>query len=112
MVYVVQDPMRMNIISAVKYGEIKILLQKGSQITFSAGAVTNQLKKALSNFNDDDYLLLIGDPAAIGLAVAVAAHWNQGRVKMLKWDRKEHVYYPVSININQKNGGDDDRFQQ
>ena len=41
----------------------------------------------------------MGDPAAIGLACAVAASTNQGRFKVLKWDRQESVYYPVNINL-------------
>lgn len=108
MVYVVQEPGGRNIVSAYKHGEVKVLLPPGSQITFSAGAVTNKLMRELSHFNDDDYLLLLGDPAAIGIAVAVASHWNQGRVRLLKWDRQEHMYYPVSFNINNKEGNSDD----
>ena len=41
----------------------------------------------------------MGDPAAIGLACAVAASTNQGKFKVLKWDRQESVYYPVNINL-------------
>lgn len=106
MVYVVQEQLGKNIVSATKYGEIKILLPTGSQITFSAGHVTEELKSKLSHFNDKDYLLLMGDPVAIGLATMVAAHWNKGRVKMLKWDKQEKVYYPVSVNLYQKEEGD------
>ncbi len=106
MVYVVQEQLGKNIISATKYGEIKVLLPTGSQITFSAGHVTEELKSKLSHFSDNDYLLLMGDPVAIGLATMVAAHWNKGKVKMLKWDKQEKIYYPVSINLYQKEEGD------
>ena len=56
------------------------------------------------NFNDDDYLLLTGDPAAIALAAAVAARQNGGRFKMLKWDRQTAKYFPLSANLNIKLG--------
>lgn len=102
MVYVIQEQSGKNILPAADYGEIKILLPPGSQITFSSGQVTNKLMFELSNFNDKDFLLLIGDPAAIGIAVAVACHWNNGKVKMLKWDRQETKYYPININLFQK----------
>lgn len=102
MVYVVQEQLGKNIISATKYGQIKVLLPTGSQITFSAGHVTEELKSKLSNFNDNDYLLLMGDPIAIGLACMVAAHWNKGRVKMLKWDKQEKMYYPVDTELYHK----------
>jgi hypothetical protein len=52
-------------------------------------------------FDDQDYLLCIGDPVAIGLATAVAASRNYGRVKLLKWDRQEHRYYVVKANIQE-----------
>lgn len=111
MVYVVQDQGR-NITQATKFGEIRILLPQKSQISFSPGFVTNELRKKLSDFNDTDFLLLMGDPVAIGLAVAIAAYWNQGKVKMLKWDRQDKLYYPVSINIYPKTEVLDEPGQQ
>ena len=102
MVYIVQEQQGKNVLSASKYGELQYLLKEGSQVTLSAGFVTNELKRKLDKFNDEDYLLLIGDPVAIGLAVAMATHWNKGKAKLLKWDKQEHTYFPVSINIHQK----------
>lgn len=101
-VYIIQEQQGKNIIPASKYGELCFLLKEGSQITLSAGFVTNQLKSKLDKFCDEDYLLLIGDPVAIGIAVALAAHWNKGKAKLLKWDKQEHCYYSVQINIFQK----------
>jgi hypothetical protein len=102
MVYVVQEQQGKNILPALKYGEISVLLPPGLQIGFSAGQIVQQINAKLSNFSDADYLLLIGDPVAIGVSVAVAGKWNQGKVKMLKWDKQEHMYYPVSINFYEK----------
>ena len=42
----------------------------------------------------------MGDPAAIGLVCAMASHHNQGRFKVLKWDRQESMYYPVSMDVH------------
>lgn len=113
MVYVIQEQGGKNILSAQQYGEIKILLPSGTQVTFSSGQVTKKLLFELNGFSDDDYLLLIGDPAAIGIAVAVAAYWNNGKVKMLKWDRQERTYYPISINIHShfKKGESDEKIE-
>jgi hypothetical protein len=102
MVFVVQLMPGKDILSASHYGEIVPLLAPDSQVTFSAGAVTQQLRSKLSNFCDDDYLLLMGDPVAIGIAVAVASDWNRGRVKMLKWDRIKNTYFPVQMCLYQK----------
>lgn len=102
MVYVVQEQLGKNLVSATKYGEIKVLLPTGSQVTFSTGHVLNELKRKLEKFNDKDYLLLMGDPVAIGICCMVAGHWNQGKVKLLKWDRQTSLYYPVSVDLYEK----------
>jgi hypothetical protein len=44
-------------------------------------------------------LLLIGDPAIIALAGAIASKMNGGRFKVLKWDRDEKRYYDIEIDI-------------
>lgn len=111
MVYVIQEQQGKNLLPALKYGEIKVLLPTGMQVCFSAGQVTRIIDTALSSFNDNDYLVLIGDPVAIAIAGAMAAKWNQGRVRMLKWDKQEKMYFPVSINMFEK-GIDDGKRDQ
>jgi|TARA_R110001592_G_scaffold137540_3_gene355525 hypothetical protein len=60
------------------------------------------MKKLLRGYTEEDYLLLIGDPAAIGVACSIAAQYNNGRYNILKWDRQEGIYYPVEIDLYQK----------
>ena len=97
-VYVLQE-MGRNIRSAEKFGDLKIVLPDNRQIVLSSGPLTHKLTKELSTFNDDDYLLLIGDPAIIALAGAIASKMNGGRFKVLKWDRDEKRYYDIEIDI-------------
>ena len=52
--------MGVNFRSAEKYGDLKVILPHNKNIVLSSGPVTMKLKKELKNFNDDDYLLLIG----------------------------------------------------
>jgi len=101
MVYITQEDPRKNLLPAAKYGELKVVLPQGN-ICFSTGEVVHRCRKELSRFNDKDYLLLIGDPIAIAIATVVASETNQGKVKFLKWDRQEQIYYPVEINLYQK----------
>jgi ABC-type sugar transport system substrate-binding protein len=54
----------------------------------------------MTSFTDMDYIVCIGDPAAIGIVCALAAQMNGGRFTVLKWDRQEHVYYPVHVDLN------------
>ena len=105
-VYVVQEVPKFNVLPARKYGELELMLPPG-QITLSAGPTVNRLKHKLRDFTDMDYLLLIGDPLAIGLAVAIASNANRGKARLLKWDRQEKQYYPIEINLYEKGKIDD-----
>ena len=97
-VYVLQE-MGRNVRSAEKFGDLKVVLPDNRQIVLSSGPLTFKLKHALKDFNDNDYLLLMGDPAIIALAGAVASDVNGGRFKVLKWDRDEKRYYDIEIDL-------------
>ncbi len=97
-VYVTQE-MGRNIRSAEKFGDLKVLLPDNRQIVLSSGPIAFKLKQELKNFNNDDYLLLIGDPAIIAVAAAVAAKVNNGFFKVLKWDRDDKAYYDIEIDL-------------
>jgi len=101
-VYVLQE-MGRNIRSAEKFGNLKICLPDNRQMILSSGPLTFKLKQELKDFNDNDYLLLIGDPAIIAVAGAIASENNNGRFKVLKWDRNEMKYYDIEIDLRGKN---------
>ena len=101
-VYVLQELGR-NVRSAEKFGDLKIVLSDNKQIVLSSGPLTHKLKKELSTFCDNDYLLLMGDPAIIALAGAVASDVNGGKFKVLKWDRDEKKYYDIEIDLRGRN---------
>ena len=101
-VYVLQE-MGRNVRSAEKFGDLKIVLPDNRQIVLSSGPLTFKLQHELKDFNDNDYLLLMGDPAIIALAGAVASDVNGGRFKILKWDRDEKKYYDIEIDLRGRN---------
>ena len=45
----------------------------------------------------------MGDPAIIAVAGAIAAKNNNGKFKVLKWDRDEKKYYDIEIDLRGKN---------
>ena len=98
-VYVLQE-MGKNFRSAEKFGGLKVLLPDNRNIILSAGPVTQKLRKELRDFCDKDYLLLIGDPAIIGVCCAIAAEVNNRKFKVLKWDKREYRYYDIEIDLN------------
>ena len=98
-VYVVQENPKVDIVSANRFGELKALADRREQVHLRPDSIINNLKRQLRCFNDDDYLLLLGDPALIGAAMTVASNYNNGNVKVLKWDRIEIMYYPVTLSF-------------
>lgn len=96
-VFVVQETPGKNILPAARFGELKVLLPPG-QIQVDAMPAVRRLSKLLSDFCDEDHLLCIGDPVAIAIAAAIAAANNNGRLKLLKWDRQEGQYYSVEAD--------------
>ena len=110
-VYVVSETGKHNVAPALDYGDIEIVLPPSqSQIIFSSAPTVSRIKRVLEKFNDDDYLLFIGDPTAIAIMATVAAAKNNGRFKCLKWDKQEKRYLPIQIDIfpHRGGGGDDD----
>jgi len=106
-VYVIQESPGKNILSAEKYGKLKVCLPENRQIVLSPGPTVFKLRKILKDFNDDDFLLMMGDPSIIGVACAIVAQNNIGRFSVLKWDRQEAKYYPIKFNLNEKGDLDD-----
>ena len=91
-----------NIMGALKYGKLKVLLKEDTQIVLSPGPIVFELRRLLKDYNSNDYLLLSGDPSVIGLACAIVSDINNGKFNLLKWDRQEKVYYPLAINLYEK----------
>ena len=106
-VYIVQEMSNHDIAPAMKFGDMKVLLPANTQIAFSTVPTVRLLRRKLREYEDGDYLLLTGDPVAIGLACSIAAFYNAGRYTALKWDRREKLYIPVKIDITEKGESDE-----
>ena len=98
---------KINIMGASEYGEFKFLLPEFSQIIFSPGPLIFKLRKELKDFTTEDYLLLTGDPAIIGVACSIVSDMTNGKYNLLKWDKQERKYYPITINLYEKGKIDD-----
>ena len=108
-VYVIQDVPgtregrpKINIIGASQFGTLKVLLPENAQIILSAGPLIFKLRKLLQNYTPQDYLLLTGDPAIIGVACSIVSDITNGKYNLLKWDKQERRYYPIEIDLYQK----------
>ena len=102
-VYVLQHPpQNINILSASDYGYLVICLPENTQMIFSSAPFVRKMRKNLQDFKSDDYILCTVDPAVIGLSTAIASDVTQGQFNLLKWDRQEKRYYPLSFNLYDK----------
>jgi hypothetical protein len=110
-VYVVQESVRkdrrtgkfvpIDISQAAAYGNIEVMLPN-NPIGIAMQPVVNRLRHALRNFSDDDYLLAMGDPVAIGIAFALASQANRGKVKTLRWDRRVNGGSYIEVHADLK----------
>ena len=111
-VYVIQEipgskagTPKINIMGAASYAtsnKFNFLLPEFSQMIFSPGPLIFKLRKGLRNYTPEDYLLLTGDPAIIGVACSIVSDITNGKYKVLKWDKQERKYYPIEINLYEK----------
>ena len=113
-VYVIQeiagtksDNPKINIMGASNYGKFKFILPEFSQMIFSPGPLIYKLRQGLKDFKEGDHLLLTGDPAIIGVACSIVSDITNGKYSLLKWDKQERKYYPITINLYEKGEVDD-----
>ena len=117
-VYVIQEipgsqagTPKINIMGAASYAtsnKFNFLLPEFSQMIFSPGPLIYKLRQGLKNYTADDYLLLTGDPAIIGVACSIVSDITNGKYNVLKWDKQERKYYPIEINLYEKGEIDGD----
>ena len=60
----------------------------------SPAYVIQTLRKKLQEYKKDDYLLLTGDPAIIGVACSIVSDITNGKINLLKWDKQERKLLP------------------
>ena len=111
-VYVIQEipgsqagTPKINIMGAASYAtsnKFNFLLPEFSQMIFSPGPLIYKLRQGLKDYTSDDYLLLTGDPALIGVACSIVSDITNGKFNILKWDKQERQYYPIEINLYEK----------
>lgn len=109
-VFVIQQQMRFDqnrkelvprfpsINKAERWGSLSYLLSPSAH-PFNPELVLGDLHEKLSKFTDEDHLLLIGNPGLIGMATAIAANYNSGRVKFLQWSGRHGDYTEIITKI-------------
>lgn len=81
---------------AEEYGEVIYLLSP-TAAPFNPDTVLPELHQKLESITENDYLLLVGNPALIGIVCAIAADYSQGCFNLLQWSGKERRYLPIRV---------------
>ena len=90
---------RFDLTAASDYGSLRYLL--GPQATPLRPRPTIQaLQEGLSDFGEEDYVLLIGNPCLIGWTVAIASAKTGGRVKLLQWHPPSSSYLVIDSDVS------------
>ena len=72
----------------------------GQMSPLATAPAMSELRHALRNYSDDDYLLAIGAGAFLIAAGAIAASHNNGRVHVLYWNGDAQKYFPLTFDVN------------
>ena len=99
-VYITQAVTGRDFNPARQFGELVTLTPHTSQVVLTAEPMVELLKNKLRDIRPTDYILLSGDPVIIGLALAVALQFTNGKLKLLKWDRRLASYQEVDIEVS------------
>lgn len=108
-VYVVQDHRRYDrdsgeyvsvhdLSPAEEFGQLKYLLTP-TAAPWKPESILLDLWEGLKDYGDLDYLLMVGNPVLCGLATAVAADINDGRIRFLQWNGKDQRYTAVEAHV-------------
>lgn len=97
-VFIPQERSEFDLTPALEYGEL-VVLNHGGDVYHDATGMVQEMKNKLRDMTHQDYVMMIGDPLAIGAAVATAAAILDGKVKCLKWSRRNRRYLVVEMRL-------------
>ena len=114
-VFLLQHPMRqktpLDISDAARYGRLqKPIFPSTYNALLDTTDAVNKIEQALLEVAPDDFVVAIGDPALIGIAMMIAGRNTGGQVNLLKWNRAldrdgnrvrtQGNYVPVEISVD------------
>jgi hypothetical protein len=111
-VYLIQEPLKhvpgldkpvpkFSLEPALKYGRVVTLLNWGdTRSPLNMQFLHEKLADGLRDYTANDYILLAGNPVAIGLAAMIASDRTEGKVRMLTFNKKEDAYEVADCDMN------------
>jgi hypothetical protein len=72
---------------AGEFGDLVFMLDWPEIRDMNLDLIYEKLAVCLADYNDSDYIVCTGNPVAMSIAVMIAGDMNQGRVRLLYWNR-------------------------
>lgn len=85
--------------AAREWGDLRVILTPGANPFTSASAIVDDLHAALKDMTDEDYLILVGNPAIMGWMAAIASQYTEGRLRVLQWHGRQHRYNLIETTV-------------
>lgn len=85
---------------AEDYGEVRVILTPSANPFTSMDSIVEDLHNALREMQEGDYLLLVGNPAILGITAAIASEYTDGKLKLLQWSNRDKRYTPIVADID------------
>lgn len=96
-VYVVYRDNRKDMTPAEKFGQLTDMF--AGRVNYERAV--EQARKMLVNYQDHDYIMMVGDPALCLIVGAVALEYSESqRLRILRWDREEIEYRPLEMDFS------------
>ena len=89
-VYVVQNDARKDLRDAERFGQLREVFGNVGR-TYNTPRMIEHARRVFADWVPGDSVLMMGDPALCGVAIAVAAEYDN-LVNVLSWDKHDYKY--------------------
>lgn len=97
-VFVVYADHRKDFSKAKEFGRLRDVFSSVGR-NYNPDALIEHARHVLSQSQQGDYLLVVGDPTLVGICMVVMSELDE-ELTVLRWDREEFKYIPLTLNFN------------
>lgn len=96
-VWIVFNDSRKDFSKAEDYGQLRDVFSSIGK-NYDGRTVLDHARHVLAQSTQEDYLLMVGDPALCAICAIAIAEVNE-TMTLLRWDREKFKYLPVALDF-------------